>query len=1023
MSSDAEDADAYASHAPVDVVLWLWIALGLGVVTMQLLTLSKGNFLRGVPYTVVMFLLGIVWSVWLRYEKTNAGGRLDQSVLDWIQIDAELLLFIFLPPLVFGEAMTQNIFHLRKAAGQAFLLAGPGVVIGAGLMAVLTKLILPTSYHWSWTFCLLFGSILSATDTVSVLSLLHSAAVSPKLTIVIVGESLANDGSAMILFSLFLQMLQGKGPAVLTSGELTLFLLKTLLGSPLLGAAFGYCTYLWLRTARRPLKHEDTTAQIGITIASSYLTFYAAQYICDISGVLSIVSAGLVLAWLAPPIILKPATMQVIWDFLTWFANTVIFLLSGLIIGHRVLQQVQYVDWLYLMLLYVSLNVVRATTVTCLFPWLSRWGHGCSTREALFISWAGLRGSLSMALALIVSDTCCVGVSSQETSRLFFFVGGIASLTLILNGGLARAVLDLLELASENSVENTLIFDRLQRRVAIKLERIVDSLGREMALPDSEMRDVRAAITLLRIKDERGAEANWGLDVGSMSMSFPSRQNDAAAADSRYRFPAGRAEEDALLTAAATGPVAGTGRFGNRGAMSIDRRRPTGFGLGMLLERTNTTNTSVSGGGGLSSAGSSQGSLQSLEDLNAAAIAAECEAETAADESGDKAVRATQSMDAGRLLSPRYKDSPSWSSPRDPARAMSSLGLGLGFRLGFGGGGGGGGAAAGRNSRLASRAQRMSSVVQMLRQDSIRSRGAAAPLMPELLAFVRTLFLEIVRTVYWAQIDSAKLPRTSFAVRFLLYSVDVGLDSVGEVLTASSTPTSTAGGSNTAAASRANSHPDGFDFAPILSEINSEPVVITALKALEALGLVDRLGLNCVTRTIAQHEARRNKRNVYMLSAFIEAHREAAAKLQSYLIGKLGAPPGSSSSSQAQRVSSVDSDVSNSTGATSASTPLPEALQVKKESAAVVARAQELLDAIPRKTILAVRTKQCALSALAKEALWVNSMVREGLLPHSHAEVLLHGISTDRQAIEDERVAEWRTARRGGDGVDEPLLV
>jgi NhaP-type Na+/H+ or K+/H+ antiporter len=135
-------------------------------------------------------------------------------------MDAELFLFIFLPPLVFGEAMTQNMFHLRKAAGQAFLLAGPGVVIGTFLFAALTKLILPASYHWSWTYCLLFGSILSATDTVSVLSLLHSAATSPKLTIVIVGESLANDGTAMILFSLFLQALQGE---VFTPANLAIF--------------------------------------------------------------------------------------------------------------------------------------------------------------------------------------------------------------------------------------------------------------------------------------------------------------------------------------------------------------------------------------------------------------------------------------------------------------------------------------------------------------------------------------------------------------------------------------------------------------------------------------------------------------------------------------------------------------------------------------------------------------------------------------------------------------------------------
>ena len=79
---------------------------------------------------------------------------------------------------------------------QSVLLAGPGVVIGAVLMGVFAKFMLP--YDWSWNLAMVFGSILSATDPVAVVALLKSAGASPKLTILIVGESLLNDGTAMV---------------------------------------------------------------------------------------------------------------------------------------------------------------------------------------------------------------------------------------------------------------------------------------------------------------------------------------------------------------------------------------------------------------------------------------------------------------------------------------------------------------------------------------------------------------------------------------------------------------------------------------------------------------------------------------------------------------------------------------------------------------------------------------------------------------------------------------------------------
>ena len=84
-------------------------------------------------------------------------GPVGQSIEEWINIDANLMLFVFLPPLIFGEAMSLNWYHVKGGFFQSVILAGPGVLLGAVLMGVLTKYILP--YNWSWSLAMTFGIV------------------------------------------------------------------------------------------------------------------------------------------------------------------------------------------------------------------------------------------------------------------------------------------------------------------------------------------------------------------------------------------------------------------------------------------------------------------------------------------------------------------------------------------------------------------------------------------------------------------------------------------------------------------------------------------------------------------------------------------------------------------------------------------------------------------------------------------------------------------------------------------------
>jgi NhaP-type Na+/H+ or K+/H+ antiporter len=476
-----------------DVILFMSFGLAMGIIVMQILS-KLGD---PVPYTVVIFLLGVLFSLNNQYS-TPSDSIWSDSILKWSKIDAELMLYVFLPPLIFGEAMSLNWFFVVGGFMQSLLLAGPGVLIGAAAMAGFAKIIIP--HDWSWYLCFVFGSILSATDPVAVVALLKEAGASQKLTILIVGESLLNDGTAMVLFTLFFNMLTGK---IYTGGEIVAFFFEACLGSPLFGVACGLFIVRWLRSCNRSLKEIDTVVQICITICCAYLIFFVAQSPMEVSGVLACCGAGAMMSWLAPPLILNHESMHNVWSIIEWTCNTLIFLLAGLIIGSRTLNHVNLRDWGIMVLLYIILTFIRVVVIALLFPWLSTMGHKCSQKEAVFMAHAGLRGALSMALALIVEKHRDESDSRDQAPRLFFYVGGIAALTLIVNATTAQWLLLKLGLMGQQSIEQDMVVTQIRKRLQRKVGRLLDEMRhyRVLELGEKLVDDVRLSCYLMRHSD------------------------------------------------------------------------------------------------------------------------------------------------------------------------------------------------------------------------------------------------------------------------------------------------------------------------------------------------------------------------------------------------------------------------------------------------------------------------------------------------------------------------------------------
>jgi len=459
------DDPHYTDYEREIILLFMFGGMAIGVFITHLLSRSPVKL----PYTVVMFFVGVALASLYRNEYM---GHLGQALDDWSKLDPELMLYLFLPVLIFGDAMTLKWNHVKGGFSQSLLLAGPGVLMGAYIMGSFMYYVIPLD--WNWNLCMVFGSILSATDPVAVVALLKSAGASPKLTILIIGEALMNDGTAMVLFTLYFNMLKGES---YTGGDIIVFFLKMAVGSPLFGLCSGMVAVYWLSLLNKPLSSDDVTCQIAITIISAYLTFFIAEYEFGMSGLLATCGAGVAFAWLSPPLILEHESMHHVWGILEWGGNTLLFLLAGVIIGKETIDIISYTDWMLLFVLYFFVLILRAFIITVLYPILANIGLKCDQQDAKFMAWAGLRGALGMALALIVQSNRTAGeanISKSDASKLFFFVGGIAALTLIINATTAQMVLQYLGLLKEADEDKLLVMDQirksLKRRVLKQVE-------------------------------------------------------------------------------------------------------------------------------------------------------------------------------------------------------------------------------------------------------------------------------------------------------------------------------------------------------------------------------------------------------------------------------------------------------------------------------------------------------------------------------------------------------------------------
>jgi len=409
-----------ASHGTdMSPLFFIIIALFMGIIIRHWFKKSP------VPYTVMLLLLGIVIGVLNRVDILHFSSLIQNSVSWAGNIDPHLILYVFLPTLIFEAAFAMDVHTFKKNFTNSLILAVPGIIVALVITAFMCMLIVWSGWglsQWNWIVALLFGTLISATDPVAVVSLLKELGTSKKLTILVDSESLLNDGTAIVIFMVFFYMLTGQ----VSDNPILIEMLRVVLGGTLMGIIIGWIVNFLLKQV-----FNDALFEITLIVAAAYLTFFVNENLLHVSGVLGLVSYGLLMAGVGRTRISPEVShfLHEFWELAAFIANTLIFIIVGVVIAQKSVFSAN--DFLILLVIFVIINIARGVMLLLFYPIMRKTGYGVEKRE-LFVLWYGaLRGAVGLALALIFAST--PGIPEEIRNQIVFFTAGIVMLTALIN--------------------------------------------------------------------------------------------------------------------------------------------------------------------------------------------------------------------------------------------------------------------------------------------------------------------------------------------------------------------------------------------------------------------------------------------------------------------------------------------------------------------------------------------------------------------------------------------------------------
>ncbi len=439
-------------------ILLLLVATGVALITRRL----------KIPYITGLVLAGLaITPEWLP-------GK--------IGINPALVLNVFLPILIFESALNTDIRRLRTTFKAVALLAGPGLILATAITSVLIKFALDLEINAA----LFAGSILAITDTVSVIGAFKGVPVPSRLSTIVEGESLFNDGVALVILSVVSQV-YFQGEFSLGSAVQQLFL--AIVGGTVVGLGLGYLCLGLFRQLYDPL------SSLLLTVALSLGTFQLAQLL-DVSGAVAVVVAGLVLGNIGfsqQASASTNVTLMNFWEYAGFGVNTFVFLLIGIEVDFFVIVQT-------LPLIVLAIAIYQMGRALSIYPLLAllrfidrpiplKWQH------VLFLG--NVKGSLSMALA------SSLPASLPGRDQLITLIFGTVLVSLVAQGLSLPWLVRRLKLASSSKITQEMESLQLNLITSKAAQEELNNLYQKGVLPKAIYEEMRASYQARIASSER----------------------------------------------------------------------------------------------------------------------------------------------------------------------------------------------------------------------------------------------------------------------------------------------------------------------------------------------------------------------------------------------------------------------------------------------------------------------------------------------------------------------------------------
>ena len=379
------------------------------LIAASVLALSKRLKL---PFTIMLVITGIALSELAGYAPDLLGQLAN------FEISPELILFVFLPTLIFESSLHLDARQLRRNLLPVLTMAVPGLLISTVIIAGVVTTFTPIDF----AAALVLGAILSATDPVAVISLFQQLGAPKRLTILVEGESLFNDATAIVASQILL--------SIAIVGYVTLQTVAEGMGS-FLFVFFGGAIVGWLLAVITGFVlgkvEDDPLIEISLTTVLAYFSFLVAEHVLHVSGVMATVAAALTIGGWGHSKISASVNeyMENFWSYLAFVANALIFLIVGLQIDLAEVAQ----SWPLLIWVIAAMLVARALVVFGLVPLVGRLpgSEAINRKFQAVMYWGGLRGAIALAIVLSLGDF-------RYADTFVVLVTGAVLFTLIVQG-------------------------------------------------------------------------------------------------------------------------------------------------------------------------------------------------------------------------------------------------------------------------------------------------------------------------------------------------------------------------------------------------------------------------------------------------------------------------------------------------------------------------------------------------------------------------------------------------------------